>query len=32
MPRTNETGHIKRHETCKFKSRLNASGCNNNHC
>ena len=30
MPRTNETGHIKRHETCK--SRLDASGCNNNQC
>ena len=32
MPRNNETGHIKRHETCKCKSRLDASGCNNNQC
>ena len=29
MPRTNEARHIKRHETCKCKCRLNASVCNN---
>ena len=29
MSRTNETRHIKWHETCKCKCRLNASVCNN---
>ena len=29
MSRTNETRHIKRHETCKCKCRLDASVCNN---
>ena len=29
MTRTNETKHIKWHETCKCKCRLNASICNN---
>ena len=29
MPRTNETRHIKWHETCKYKCRLDASVCNN---
>ena len=29
MPRTNETRHIKWHETCKCKCRLDASICNN---
>ena len=29
MSRTNETRHIKWHETCKYKCRLNASVCNN---
>ena len=29
MSRTNETRHIKWHETCKCKFRLNASVCNN---
>ena len=29
MPRTNDTRHIKWHETCKFKCRLDASVCNN---
>ena len=29
MLRTNETRHIKRHETCKCKCRLNANVCNN---
>ena len=29
MPRTNETRHIKWHETCKCKCRLDASVCNN---
>ena len=27
MPRTNETGHIERHETCKCKCRLDAVVC-----
>ena len=31
MPRTNETRHIKWHETCKCKCRLDASVCNNKH-
>ena len=30
MSRTNETRHIKWHETCKCKCRLDASVCNNN--
>ena len=30
MSRTNETRHIKLHETCKCKCRLDASVCNNN--
>ena len=30
MTRTNETRHIKWHETCKCKCRLDASVCNNN--
>ena len=29
MSRTNETRHIKSHETCKCKCRLDASVCNN---
>ena len=29
MSRTNETRHIKWHETCKCKCRLDASTCNN---
>ena len=29
MSKTNETRHIKWHETCKFKCRLDASVCNN---
>ena len=29
MSRTNETRHIKRHEACKCKCRLDASVCNN---
>ena len=29
MSRTNETRHIKRHETCKSKRRLDASVFNN---
>ena len=29
MSRTYETRHIKEHETCKFKCRLDASVCNN---
>ena len=29
MSRTNETRHIKWHETCKCKYRLDASVCNN---
>ena len=29
MSRTNETRHIKWHETCKCKCRLDASVCNN---
>ena len=29
MLRTNETRHIKWHETCKWKRRLDASVCNN---
>ena len=29
MPRTNETKHIKWHETCKCKCRLDARVCNN---
>ena len=29
MSRTNETGHIKWHETCKWKCRLDESVCNN---
>ena len=29
MSRTNETRHIKRHETCKCKCRSDASVCNN---
>ena len=29
MSRTNETRHIKWHETCKWKCRLDASVCNN---
>ena len=32
MSRTNETGHIKWHETFKCKYRLDASVCNNNQC
>ena len=32
MSRTNETRHIKWHETCKCKCRLDASVCNNKHC
>ena len=29
MSRTNEARHIKWHETCKYKCRLDASVCNN---
>ena len=29
MPKTNETRHIKWHEACKCKCRLDASDCNN---
>ena len=29
MSRTNETRHIRWHELCKCKCRLDASGCNN---
>ena len=29
MSKTNETKHIKWHETCKCKCRLDASVCNN---
>ena len=29
MSRTNETRHVKWHETCKYKCRLDASVCNN---
>ena len=29
MSRTNETRHIKWHESCKFKCGLDASVCNN---
>ena len=29
MSRANETSHIKWHETCKYKCRLDASVCNN---
>ena len=29
MSRTNKTRHIKWHETCKCKCRLDASVCNN---
>ena len=29
MSRTNETTHIKWHETCKFECRLDAIVCNN---
>ena len=29
MSRANETRHVKLHETCKCKCRLNASVCNN---
>ena len=32
ISRTNETRHIKWHETCKCKSRLDASVCNNKQC
>ena len=32
MSRTNETRHIKWHETCNCKSRLDASFCNNKQC
>ena len=32
MSRTNETRHIKWHETCKCKCRLGASVCNNKQC
>ena len=32
MFRTNETRHIKRHETCKYKCRLDGSVCNNKQC
>ena len=30
MSRTNQTWHIEWHETCKCKSRLDTSVCNNN--
>ena len=32
MSATNETRHIKWHETCKYKCRLDASVCNNKQC
>ena len=32
MSRSNETRHIKWHETCKCKCRLDASVCNNKPC
>ena len=32
MSRTNETRHIKWHETCKCKCRLDAGVCNNKQC
>ena len=32
MFRTNETRHIKWHETCKYKCRLDGSVCNNKQC
>ena len=32
MSRTDETNHIKWHETCKCKCRLDASVCNNKQC
>ena len=32
MSRTNETRHIKQHETCKCKCRLDASVCNDKQC
>ena len=32
MPITNKTRHIKWHETCKYKCRLDASVCNNKQC
>ena len=32
MSTTNETRHIKWHETCKYKCRLDASVCNNKQC
>ena len=32
MPTTNETRHIKWHETCKCKCRLDAILCNNKQC
>ena len=32
MSRTNETRHIKWHETCNYKCRLDASVCNNKQC
>ena len=32
MPITNKTRHIKWHETCKYKYRLDASVCNNKQC
>ena len=32
MPKTNETRHIKWHETCKYKCRFDASVCNNKQC
>ena len=32
MSRTNETRHIKWHEMCKCKCRLDASVCNNKQC
>ena len=32
MSRTSETRHIKWHQTCKCKCRLDASVCNNKQC
>ena len=32
MSRTNETSHMKWHETCKCKCRLDKSICNNKQC
>ena len=32
MSRTNETRHIKWHETCQCKCRLDANFCNNKQC